>query len=757
MTADLFVVHLVSRGAAGVRSGWDTPNGTVRHEVVSWSRSPATLSEADIVVAHGLAPLVVAQAIVGAGPRLVYRPVGATRASRRRLRRGLRADWIAAPSRRVGRASASALGLDRSRVTVFRSDDRASWDALTAELLGRGAAAENPAPPSDGALGAERADRGTAEALTPVAPATEMPAAAAEIDSPPVAARKDQGFPPRAGEPPRDDSPRPAPIAAVVVAATTGTGVAPGLANLAVGVVDPTKPGQPWWRYRRMDLPRGAAVPVANDRAANRPVVPSGGASPPGGPPRDGESSPPPSPGAAPGTPQIVSADARSGVGFFALGMATIVIVAALTQVGTIGEGPFLIPAAGVFFALSAARHIARKRPDEAWVGNWLVWGVVAKLLAANFRYYTLIHTYNGLGDASGYDSFGRQYANHWLNGAPGPKLPSPGLRKTNFIRWFTGVTYYSFGSKLLTGTFVFALLALLGSYFWYRATVDSVPIVDKRLYMGFVMFAPSIIFWPSIIGKEALMQFGLGIVALGASFLLRQRLATGLLVAIPGGWLVWVVRPHLLALIAIAAGAAYLAGRVRKQHGKAGLLTRPFGIIIMAFLVAFTVGQGAKFLGISSLSLSSIQSELDATTASTSEGGSQFQHGSNSLSPLSWPMDAVTVFLRPFPWEIEGSLQILASLESLTLAVLLVVRFKSLRTALARSRESPFLMLCWVLTGLYAVSFASFANFGLLVRERSLVLPALLVLVSVDPRRVRVPWVSSSDGQPRPEPMRVV
>jgi hypothetical protein len=318
-------------------------------------------------------------------------------------------------------------------------------------------------------------------------------------------------------------------------------------------------------------------------------------------------------------------------------------------------------------------------------------------------------------------------------------------------------VTYYSFGSKLLTGTFVFALLALLGSYFWYRATVDSVPIVDKRLYMGFVMFAPSIIFWPSIIGKEALMQFGLGIVALGASFLLRQRLATGLLVAIPGGWLVWVVRPHLLALIAIAAGAAYLAGRVRKQHGKAGLLTRPFGIIIMAFLVAFTVGQGAKFLGISSLSLSSIQSELDATTASTSEGGSQFQHGTNSLSPLSWPMDAVTVFLRPFPWEIEGSLQILASLESLTLAVLLVVRFKSLRTALARSRESPFLMLCWVLTGLYAVSFASFANFGLLVRERSLVLPALLVLVSVDPRRVRVPWVSSSDGQPRPEPMRVV
>ena len=98
--------------------------------------------------------------------------------------------------------------------------------------------------------------------------------------------------------------------------------------------------------------------------------------------------------------------------------------------------------------------------------------------------------------------------------------------------------------------------------------------------------------------------------------------------------------------------------------------------------------------------------------------------------------MDAVTVFLRPFPWEVESSLQILASLESMALAALIVWRFKSLRTALARSREAPFLMLCWVLTGLYAVSFASFANFGLLVRERSLVLPALFVLLSVDPIR---------------------
>ena len=114
---------------------------------------------------------------------------------------------------------------------------------------------------------------------------------------------------------------------------------------------------------------------------------------------------------------------------------------------------------------------------------------------------------------------------------------------------------YYIFGSSLLAGTFVFALLALIGSYFWYRATVEAVPMIDKRLYLGFVLFAPSIVFWPALVGKEALMQLALGTFALGTAFMLRQRLFPGLAVAVAGGWLMWVVRPHLLAIVTVGAG----------------------------------------------------------------------------------------------------------------------------------------------------------------------------------------------------------
>ena len=104
-------------------------------------------------------------------------------------------------------------------------------------------------------------------------------------------------------------------------------------------------------------------------------------------------------------------------------------------------------------------------------------------------------------------------------------------------------------------------------------------------------------------------------------------------------------------------------------------------------------------------------------------------------------------VLLRPFPWETDSALQLLASLESAVLAVFIVVRLPSLRVALARCRTTPFLLYCWVLTGMYAATFSSFANFGLLVRQRSLVLPALFVLLAVD---ARLAAASREEPEPR-------
>src|SRR5262249_25945091 len=150
--------------------------------------------------------------------------------------------------------------------------------------------------------------------------------------------------------------------------------------------------------------------------------------------------------------------------------------------------------------------------------------------------------------------------------------------------------------------------------------------------------------------------------------------------------------------------------------------LGRALGMLVIGFLVVFTVSQGANSLGLPTLSLASVQSELDATTASTGQGSSSFDNGGNSLSPLHIPQGAVTVLLRPFPWEVSSGLQILASLEGVALIAFAFYRRHSLALSLRKIRTAPFLFYCWVLTILYAMSFQAFANFGLLVRQRSLV-----------------------------------
>jgi hypothetical protein len=442
----------------------------------------------------------------------------------------------------------------------------------------------------------------------------------------------------------------------------------------------------------------------------------------------------PHSPADAPNATQ--AADVGSGV--------AVVIVAATLLVFLMASAHWfaqpalsrvLVPVIGLTATVGAARLLVRRHPDEPWLPRLLVLGVIVKLIGCGLRYQTL----GDGGDSEVYDKMGRRYAAFWLHkaGAVAPKVED--LRKTGFVRWVTGVVYYLFGSDMVTGYFVFGLLAFVGSYLWYRAAVEALPSLDRRLFLLLVLFAPSIAFWPSSIGKEALMQFGIGSTALGTAHVLRNRVVRGLLVAFPGAWLMWAVRPHLLGLVTLAGGAAYAAGRTRRSAVEdRGSLFKPIGLIIIGFLVVFTVSQGAKSLGLPSLSLDSVQAELDATTQSTQEGGSRFDNGGNSLSPLHLPQGAVTVLLRPFPWEVSSPLQILASLEGVALAGFIVYRRSSVALSLRQIRSSPFLFYCWTLTLLYAITFQAFANFGLLVRERSLVLPALYVLLCLDTSRAR-------------------
>ena len=89
------------------------------------------------------------------------------------------------------------------------------------------------------------------------------------------------------------------------------------------------------------------------------------------------------------------------------------------------------------------------------------------------------------------------------------------------------------------------------------------------------------------------------------------------------------------------------------------------------------------------------------------------------------------TVLGRPLPWETNSGTSVLAAIETAALLAILAVAVLHRRMALVRSlrRRWPRFALGYVLT--FAWGFSVVSNFGILVRQRSLMLPFLFVLVA--------------------------
>jgi hypothetical protein len=293
-------------------------------------------------------------------------------------------------------------------------------------------------------------------------------------------------------------------------------------------------------------------------------------------------------------------------------------------------------------------------------------------------------------------------------------------------------------GPSFIGGFLIFGYGAFWGAYLWYRAAADAIPTLNKRLFLGIVLFLPSIAFWPSSIGKEAVMILGLGGMAYGASLLLRRRGVQAVLVLVPAALLVNVVRPHLAAIFGLALAAAYVLGRVKSDRRMvAPGITRLFGIAAVIGLSIVTANQAADFLDLEGgISRSSLEEGLARQSARNTTGGSSFDPNAR-LSIESLPASLWTTLFRPLPYEADDGFIAIAALENAAILGFSVLRIRSLGWSVRNIRKVPFVMFCFVVVLIYGAIYSSFGNFGLLVRQRSLALPAFFALLSIDsPKR---------------------
>lgn len=373
--------------------------------------------------------------------------------------------------------------------------------------------------------------------------------------------------------------------------------------------------------------------------------------------------------------------------------------------------------------------HLARNEKDPR-VARLLPWAFGLKLLASLVRLAITFGVYDGVADASVYHQAGRALAPLYRRGDFSTDIGS--LVGTGFLKMLTGIVYAVVGVTRLGGFVVFAWLGFWGLYLFYRAFCLACPEGDQWRYARLVLLLPSLLFWPSSIGKEAWMTLTLGMAAYGAARILtRTRGGFPLLVLGVAGTVA--VRPHVAIILVVSLLPAYLFRRPPAGGSILGPVAKLGGILVIGLTLAVVVGQAVELFGVKDrFDAEAVSQVLQRAKDQTSVAGSSFGTASTDLSPSAFPNALISVLFRPFPWEAGNPLAFGASLEGTFLLALFLVCRGRVVGAIRSVLHTPYVVLCLSYSVLFVYGFSSFANFGILTRQRVQVFPFLLVLLAL-------------------------
>ncbi|MFQ5826525.1 MAG: hypothetical protein ACE5IA_04115 [Dehalococcoidia bacterium] len=393
-----------------------------------------------------------------------------------------------------------------------------------------------------------------------------------------------------------------------------------------------------------------------------------------------------------------------------------------------------------VLVVLAIAVIVLLILPHMAWrersrfLMQVLIVGLILKLGTSMVRLWASFDLYQGVADASGYHGWGILIAQHLRQmefDRVAPFLESG----TNFVRFFTGLVYAAIGPTLYGAYLIYGLLAFIGAYYFYRAFREAFPEGNRVLYALLIFFFPSILFWPNGMSKDALMLFSIGLSTYGSVLLLRQRLwgmaplALGLFGALS-------VRPHVAGILAVSLALAFLIPKATKVTTRAG--TYLVGMAIAASLLWFMLPRAMAFIGLEQLSLGTSLDYYGRLQSLTFQGGSAFR-APDIRNPLAFPMAAVTVLFRPFPWETHNIQALVQSLVGVLLLGVVLWRIRSLTHVIVSSLSDPVLRYVLTYIAIFIVAFSFIGNFGILARQQTMVLPFVFMLLAYSPRQHQV------------------
>jgi hypothetical protein len=397
-------------------------------------------------------------------------------------------------------------------------------------------------------------------------------------------------------------------------------------------------------------------------------------------------------------------------------------------------EGQMYLVMSAITAAVAAVMIPRAVTKEPSVTVGFLALALAAHVFGSLLRYIIIQQVYHGIADANGYFGAGSVLAPQFRSLSI-PPLQDPYFG-TPFVDWTTGLMFAFTGASLLGGFVVHSVLSFVGAWYFYKAFVVSFPEGDHRLYAFLIFFLPSMWYWPSSLGKDALIMLFLGIATYGFALLLRGHFVKGVFTAFLGLTGTAFVRPPIAAALAVAGAAAFLLRPARTRSPQVTALMWVLFVPLLSGAAYFAVGSTTSYLGAEN----GIEAYEQQRSASfVGQGSDSNFEAPSPFTPAGFPLALLTVNFRPFPWEAGGVLPAATALEGIMLIFLLLWRRREVFQGLRMWRRNGMVVLAiaaWV--GL-SVILSALTNFGLLARQRTQVLPFLLMLpCMVLPLRLR-------------------
>lgn len=222
--------------------------------------------------------------------------------------------------------------------------------------------------------------------------------------------------------------------------------------------------------------------------------------------------------------------------------------------------------------------------------------------------------------------------------------------------------------------------------------------------------------------------MLGAGIATYGFARVHQRVGLQGYALLAAGLAVIMTVRPHMAGILAIAFIFPHVFGANRT--GMSGLALKVVGIPALVALTWLFVSRAETYVQMGDFSGGQAVA-MQVAKNNSGVGGSTY--GSSLSSRLAL---APFLLIRPFPFEVHNFQAAFASFEGLGVLVLFLRRRKVLYRTLGRIRSNPFAMFLALYTVEFTIIFAAaITNFGLLNRQRVMLLPFTLMLFLSDSR----------------------